>query len=118
VIHPRESYGQALKLGFYWFPPRLRREIYDMMRISVAAGQDGTRVRGNVNASVVTYIRRVELYVQRLEEINRRPKDYPPTEGINEQFERIEQEQRKAREEFSKYDTDEVMSVVAGEEVT
>lgn len=48
-----------------------------------------------------------------LEEINRRLKVYPITDDINEQFERIEQELRKAREEFSTYDTDEVMAEVA-----
>jgi hypothetical protein len=108
-----ESYGQALKPGLYWFPPRIRREIYDTMRISVTVSKEGVRVRGNVNANVVRYSRRVELYVQRLEEINRRLKDYPITDDINEQFERIEQELRKAREEFSRYDTDEVMAEVA-----
>jgi hypothetical protein len=108
-----ESYGQVLKLGLYWFPPRLRREIYDIMRISVTVSKEGVHVRGIVNANVVRYSRRVELYIQRLEEINRRLKDYPITDDINEQFERIEQELRKAREEFSTYDTDEVMAEVA-----
>ena len=88
-----ESYGQVLKLGLYW-SPRLRREIYDIMPISVTVSKEGVHVRGNVNANVVRYSRRVELYIQRLEEINRRLKDYPITDDINEQFERIEQELR------------------------
>ena len=83
------------------------------MRISVTVSKEGVRVRSNVNTNVVRYSRRVELYVQSLEEINRRLKNYPITDDINEQFERIEQELRKAREEFSTYDTDEVMAEVA-----
>lgn len=60
------------------------------------------------------YSRHVELCVQRLEEINRRLKDYPPTDDANPQLERIEKESIIGKNEFSLSDTDEVMAEVAG----
>jgi hypothetical protein len=74
-----EAYGKGLLEGVEWFPPELRRAIYEPLRLKVTARKDGKlRVNADVDAQIVRLTRNVEDYARRRQEWERRWSDNPP----------------------------------------
>jgi site-specific DNA recombinase len=122
-----EAYGKGLLEGIEWFPPELRRQIYDVLNVKVTALNNETlRVDLNVDANVIRYSRDLEDYARRRQEWERRWSSNPPA------FDELAAQLDAAREGFkappedgalvfdlpgpvlSDYGTDTVMAEVAG----
>jgi hypothetical protein len=74
-----EAYGKGLLEGIEWFPPELRRAIYERLRLRITACKDGTlRVNADVDAQIVRLTRNVEDYTRKRQDWERRWSDNPP----------------------------------------
>jgi hypothetical protein len=66
--------------GIEWFPPELRRAIYELMRLQVTARKNRNLVvNANVDAKIVRLTRNVEDYARRRQEWERRWSNNPPS---------------------------------------
>ena len=65
--------GTGLRLGLYWFPPHLRRGVYELMglRVLLQAGGRFT-IEGDLDASVVRCTQEIAEYADRLREVDER----------------------------------------------
>jgi hypothetical protein len=113
-----ETFGEGLKLGLMWFPPQVRRAIYQMLQLKITVSGDGTIwAEADVNANVICLTRDVEEYARRLNEAKRRIEVQQEAGELStwEAVDRIETELRRIRDSLSTTETDKVMSVVASE---
>ena len=68
-----ETFGMGLKLELEYFPPQMRRKIYETLRLNINVYGDGTiRIGGNLDASVMQLTRDVEDYARKLKELEQR----------------------------------------------
>ncbi len=74
-----EAYGKGLLQGIEFFPPQVRRRIYELMGLQVTVLKDGRlRVAANVDARIVRLTRSVEDFARKRQEWERRWSDNPP----------------------------------------
>ena len=72
-------FGKGLRLGLAWFPPHLRRALYELMSLAAYRRSDGSlSIEGDLDASVVRYTQEVAEYADRLREVDERTRDAPP----------------------------------------
>jgi hypothetical protein len=75
-----EAYSKGLLEGIEWFPPELRRHIYELMGRRVTALKDGRlRISANVDAQIIHLTRNVEDYTRRRQERERGWSENPPS---------------------------------------
>jgi hypothetical protein len=68
-----EMFGSGLMGGAYWFPPRLRRQVYGLLGLRVEVFPDRTlRIEGEFDANLMRLTPEVEEYVAGLREIDER----------------------------------------------
>jgi chromosome segregation ATPase len=73
-----EAYGKGLLEGVEWFPPELRRAIYELLRVRITATRDEKlRINADVDAQVIRLTRNVEDYARRRQEWERRWSESP-----------------------------------------
>jgi hypothetical protein len=91
-----ETFGTGLMGGIYWFPPRLRREVYRLLGLRVQVSADRTiRIEGEFDANLMRLTPEVERWVDGLREIDQRLKDQArekPPADVWEGVDRIERE--------------------------
>jgi hypothetical protein len=91
-----ETFGTGLMSGIYWFPPRLRRGVYQLLGLHVEVFADRTvRVEGEFDANLIRLTPEVERWVEGLREIDARLEERAsadPPKDIQEGIDRIEQE--------------------------
>jgi hypothetical protein len=115
-----ETFGEGMKLRLMWFPPPMRRAIYQMLRLKITVSGDGTIwAEADVDANVIRLTRDVEEYARRLNEAKGRIEDQQESGELStwEAVQLIEGDLRRVRDSFSTTETDIAMSVVAGEEL-
>jgi hypothetical protein len=79
-----QTFGTGLIGGIYWFPPRLRREVYRLLGLRVDVSADLTiRIEGAIDANLMRLTPEVERWVESLREIDVRLEERPrgPTQG-------------------------------------
>jgi hypothetical protein len=111
-----ETFGEGLKLGLMWFPPQMRRAIYQMLRLKLTVSGDGTiRAEADVDANVIRLTRDVEEYARRLNEAKWRIEEQQEAGEMStwKAVQLIEAELRRVRDSFSTTETDMVMAEVA-----
>jgi site-specific DNA recombinase len=91
-----EMFGSGLMGGIYWFPPRLRREVYRLLGLHVEVFADQTiRVEGEFDANLMRLTPEVERWLEGLREIDARLEERAhedPPENMQEGIDRIERE--------------------------
>jgi hypothetical protein len=91
-----ETFGSGLMGGIYWFPPRLRRAAYRLLRLRVEVFADRTiRVEGEFDANLMRLTPEVERWVEGLREIDERlgtRAEADPPSDVREGVDRIERE--------------------------
>jgi hypothetical protein len=82
-------FGTGLRLGLLWFPPHLRRGVYELMglRVILQAG-GGFSIEGDLDASVVRYTQEVAEYAERLQEVDERTRE-APLDVVERELERV-----------------------------
>jgi site-specific DNA recombinase len=82
-------FGTGLRLGLVWFPPHLRRGVYELMglRVILQAG-GGFSIEGDLDASVVRYTQEVAEYAERLQEVDERTRN-APLDVVERELERV-----------------------------
>lgn len=91
-----EMFGSGLMGGIYWFPPRLRREVYRLLGLHVEVFADQTiRVEGEFDANLMRLTPEVERWVEGLREMDARLEERAhadPPKDVQEGIDRIERE--------------------------
>jgi hypothetical protein len=89
-----EMFGSGLMGGIYWFPPRLRREVYRLLGLRVEVFADQTiRVEGEFDANLMRLTPEVERWVEGLREMDARLEERAhadPPRDVQEGIDRIE----------------------------
>ena len=99
-----EMFGTGFALGLVWFPPSIRRGVYDLLRLRVvvqpsahprAFANPRVTIEGDLDRNVVACTEEVERYVAALREADRRIQEEETSlaeEGHVEQMARVEEE--------------------------
>ena len=91
-----ETFGTGLMGGIYWFPPRLRREVYRLLGLRVEVFADRTvRIEGEFDANLMRLTPEVERWVEGLREMDARLEERAhtdPPRDVQEGIDRIERE--------------------------
>lgn len=90
-----EMFGSGLMGGVYWFPPRLRRQVYGLLGLRVEIFPDRTlRIEGEFDANLMRLTPEVEEYVAGMREIDERLQRTGRGDGVTtqEMVDRIELE--------------------------
>jgi hypothetical protein len=89
-----EMFGSLRMGGIYWFPPRLRREVYRLLGLRVEVFADQTiRVEGEFDANLMRLTPEVERWVEGLREMDARLEECAhadPPRDVQEGIDRIE----------------------------
>ena len=89
------TFGTGLRLGLYWFPPHLRRGVYELMGLNVFLHPDGGyAIEGDLNAGVVRYTQEVAEFAERLAEADERTR--------RASLDEVERELARVREESTR----------------
>jgi hypothetical protein len=73
-----DAYGTGLQLGLYWFPPRLRRQVYLALGLVVWVSPDGVvGIEGSFGADVIRLTREVEEYAAAMMEADEKTREAP-----------------------------------------
>jgi hypothetical protein len=87
-------FGSLRMGGIYWFPPRLRREVYRLLGLRVEVFADQTiRVEGEFDANLMRLTPEVERWVEGLREMDARLEECAhgdPPRDVQEGIDRIE----------------------------
>lgn len=71
-----EAYGTGLQLGLLWFPPHLRRQVYDALGLAVlvspGAPEPGLEIEGSFSANIIRLTREVAQYAAALKDAEKR----------------------------------------------
>jgi site-specific DNA recombinase len=90
-------FGTGLRLGLYWFPPHLRRGVYELTGLKVFLHPDGGyAVEGDLDASVVRYTQEVAEFADRLAEADERTRRASLDE-VERELERVREESTRLR---------------------
>ena len=86
------TFGTGLRLGLYWFPPHLRRGVYELIGLKVFLYPDGGyTVEGGLDASAVRYTQEVAEFAERLAEADECTRRAPLDE-VERELERVREE--------------------------
>jgi site-specific DNA recombinase len=92
------TFGTGLRLGLCWFPPHLRRGVYELMGLKVFLRPDGGyAVEGDLDASVVRYTQEVAEFAERLSEADKRTR-HAPLDEVERELERVREESTRRRD--------------------
>jgi hypothetical protein len=99
------AYSTGLKLGVFWFPPELRRLVYELMGLRAVVHPDGAvEVRLDLDADLFARLTpELERYAKALQEADRRLQQYAredPPRDPSEDLERVERELARIRDSF------------------
>jgi chromosome segregation ATPase len=111
-----ETFGEGLALGLFYCPPQLRRAVYELLRLKITVGADGSvvHVEGDLDANMVRVSEDLERYAARLNEAKRRYVDLQAgDEDAGELIEMYENELRLIRQELSPATTDITSSLMS-----
>lgn len=93
-VPPKE--GTGLMGGVYWFPPRLRRQVYSLHGLRVTLHPNGTLdIEGTFDADLMRLTPEVERWVEGLRDLDARLEERvytDPPEDVEEGIDRIERE--------------------------
>jgi len=82
-------FGTGLRLGLYWFPPHLRRGVYELMGLRVHKHPGGGfTIEGDLDASVVRYTQEIAEYAEGLREVDERTRE-APLEVVEQELEKL-----------------------------
>ena len=90
-----EFYGYGLVLGFFQFPPHLRRFVYELLGLSVTVYYEypwgrcwgpAMTLEGDFSANIIRSTREVEEFARELKEIERQWQEKPASEDEAEDF--------------------------------
>ena len=91
------TFGTGLRLGLYWFPPHLRRGVYELMGLKAFLYPDGgCAVEGGLDASVVRYTQEVAEFAERLAEADERTR-HAPLDEVERELARVREESTRLR---------------------
>ena len=85
-------FGTGLRLGLYWFPPHLRRGVYELMGLRVVLHPDGGfSLEGEVSANMVRMSEEVTEFAEQLMEADERTRS-APLDAVERELARVREE--------------------------
>lgn len=91
-----EMFGSGLMGGVYWFPPRLRRQVYGLLGLRVEVHADRTlTIEGTFDADLMRLTPEVEEWVEELRRMDERLREraeVEPPADMQEGIDRLEKE--------------------------
>lgn len=118
-----EAFGTGLQLGVVWFPPELRRQLYDALGLRALVSPDGSVVlEGSFDEATIRLTKEILEYAAALKEAEERLREgeakspatgykvpvtnpdgtpgTPRVDAATERLERLERELGRVRREF------------------
>jgi hypothetical protein len=104
-----ETFGLGLKLGLVYFPPQMRRAIYEMLQLKITVSDDDSvYIDGNLDANVMRLTQDIEEYAHILRKAEQRMTEQQQRSDLSAaEFDEVaEKELRAIRQELSPATTD------------
>lgn len=111
-----ETFGEGIRLGLYHFPPQLRRQLYELLRLKVTVYPGWEmRIEMDMDAQVMQLTAGLEAYAEGMKEADKRIADQLTGEESAEEMHRVVEAELDRVKRSLTNGPDIVMSVVADE---